>query len=256
MIFMKKNYFLFTLSICMSLQTSILECKAKKEKLSWEGPAPLSMFKKVRTPEELSSQEISALSTALASTQANAGTNALNMLTEIAQNKKHLLEAIYVICKGLTTPDTARNNATPISLATAAVKKTLSTGIIESLNEEYDLTLLHYATLFSVFGGVLKPSPDIKTSATTIINSILTGLTNNEQLAATMAEDMWNSTPVHYALLAPEATQLGVINAIMPTTNIKNSVLSKKISTTIHQHTTLQFLSQIKKQSLKQYSVD
>lgn len=224
MILLKKSYFLTGLIVYMGLQSQSL---VAKKPVQWEGPVPLSMFKKqVRAVRALSTSQISQLSVALASTSVNAGDNALTLLSSFAADQSNLVQAFFAICTALTTKDLAHGNATPISLATTAVKRALSVGVIHSLNNDYNFTLLHYAALFSVFGGTVNANFDVKTPAATIISAILGALTANEQLAAITAPDMWGSTPLHYALLSPAATQLAVVNAIMPTVSIKNAALA------------------------------
>lgn len=198
-----------------------------KNKAGLRGPGQHNMFKGVaKTARALSSSDISDLSTALSSTSAGAGDAALSLISDLAQAQANIVNAVYSICVGLTTADSTHGNATPISLATTAVKKVLSTGIIPLLNDDYNFTLLHFVGLFSVFGNTVNAATDIKTPSATIISAIMDSLSSSEKQTATTAADIWGSTPVHYVLMSPDTTQLAVINAILPDSTIKNTVLS------------------------------
>ncbi len=198
-----------------------------KNKVGLRGLGQHSMFKgAAKTARALSSSDISDLSTAFSSTSAGAGDAAVSLISDLAQAQANILNACYSICIGLTTADSTHSNATPISLATTAVKKALSTGIISLLNDDYNFTLLHLVGLFSVFGNTVNSATDVKTPSATIITAIMDSLSSSEKQTATIATDIWGSTPVHYVLMSPDTTQLAVINAILPDSTIKNTVLS------------------------------
>lgn len=184
-------------------------------------------FKKsARSSRALSATQINALAAALSSTSSSAGTTALILLGSLAAEQTTLMNGIFNICLALTSPASSYANATPISLATAAVRKALSTGIIASVNADYNFTLLHYASLFASFGTTIDASVDVRAKAATIVSTLFSRLTSAEQLAALSAADMWGSTPLHYALLSSDSAQLALINALLADATIKNSALS------------------------------
>lgn len=189
-----------------------------KKNIKWQSPLPQNFFntdKGIKKSRALSATDISSLSSALASTSASAGNNALLLLSNIASNQTNVLTAFFNICVALTTPDSSHSNATPISLATPAVKLALSTGVISTLNDNYDYTLLHFAALFSTFGNTVDASVNTKASAATIISTILNGLTQSQIIAAVTAKDMWKSSPLHYAALSPNSGQSVVTSALL-----------------------------------------
>lgn len=193
----------------------------------WQGPGHARAFKKsARSSRALSATQINALAAALSSTSSSAGTAALSLLGSLAAEQTTLMNAIFNICVALTSQASSYANATPISLATSAVKKVLSTGIIASVNADYNFTLLHYASLLASFGTTIDATVDVRAKAATIVSTLFSGLTSAEQLAALSAADMWGSTPLHYALLSSDSAQLTLINALLADATIKNSALA------------------------------
>lgn len=177
-------------------------------------------FNKTR---KMSSSQISELSSILSSTQDDAPNKALTYLNNISTSQPNPVSAFFTICTALTTPDGAHNNATPISLATPSVKKTLSTGKISFLNDNYNYTILHLAALFSIIGDEITPAIDTKNPAALIISTILSDLTQTEILSAITAQDMWQNTPLHYAAMAQSTNQALVINAFLSGLTINTS---------------------------------
>jgi hypothetical protein len=214
-LFKKKSALLCTIIFSMGPLTTTLV--AKKD-INQQGPLPKNFFNKTVKQSKgraLSSSDTSALSSALASTSISAGNNALELLATIAGNQTNAITAFFNICLALTTPDSTHDNATPISLATPAVRLALSNGVIEMVNDSYNYTLLHFATLYSVFGNSIDATINTRTGAATIISTILSGLTQAQIIAAVTAVDMWGSTPLHYAAMSSTNGQSVVTSALL-----------------------------------------
>jgi hypothetical protein len=213
--------------------TNLAGIANNQEIIHQESPLPKDFFSQLQTRELrlLSSPDISSLYKAFSSTQDTAGTDAIALLSQIAKSQPNAITAFFNICTGITTPDANNNNATPLSVATPTVKLALSTGIISLLNDSYNYTLLHFAALFSIIGGAINPSIDTRTPAISIISTILSDLTQAQILTAITKQDMWQSTPVHYAAISKSDNQAAVIEAFLsPLTSTTNrmSVISKK----------------------------
>jgi hypothetical protein len=210
-----KKLSLIICSVMLSLGSFPILLEAKKD-AAWECPVKKSLFKnKAGISKTLSSSDTSALSTALASTASTAGSKALALLSDIAGSQSNVANAFFNICVALTAPDSTHGNATPISLATTAVKQALSTGVISLPNDSYNYTLLHFATLFATFGGAINSSVNPIAPATTIISTLLSGLSSSAVYSAITSQDMWGSTPLHYAALSVNAGQSAVTAALL-----------------------------------------
>ncbi len=214
-LFKKTSAILCAVIFSMGPLTTRLE--AKKD-INHQGPLPKNFFNKaVKQSKEraLSSSDTSSLSTALASTSISAGNNALQLLATIAGNQTNAITAFFNICLALTTPDPTHGNATPISLATPVVRLALSNGVIEMVNDSYNYTLLHFAALYSAFGSSVDSSINTRTGATSIISTILSGLTQAQIIAAATAVDIWGSIPLHYAAMSSASGQSAVTSALL-----------------------------------------
>jgi hypothetical protein len=169
---------------------------------------------------KLSNSDVSVLSAVLSSTSSTAGSDALLFLTNLAKNQPNALASFFSICTALTTLDPSNADVTPISVATPEVKLALSKGIIPLLTNDYNYTLLHFATLFSAIGDAISSTTDIKKSAATIIRAILSNLTQKQIFKAITVQDMWGNTPLHYAAIVPSAGQEEITRALLsPLTN-------------------------------------
>lgn len=168
----------------------------------------------------LSSEQISDLYTTFSSTTNSASTDAITLLTTIADSYPSLAVALFNIINGLSQADSDHAGRTPLDVATGTVKLTLATTNIPSRHGTN--TLLHYAALFDILAPIIDSEIDASAKGAEVISALLSDLTTTQRTTALTAKDTWESTPLHYAALSNDENAT-IMSALVRNVNQKNA---------------------------------